>query len=172
MKSILLATALAIGSAMLPAHATGQPATEAQVEALIVAMDIAAQQEAMLDQMDASMRGFGEALLGDDATPEDVARLERVRREQQAWIRVLLLSDRMMDIYRRALRETFSGDEVEAMTAFYNSPEGRSAMRKMPAMMAVVMTEMQPMMIELLERTRERMTEALAEGASTGTPAP
>lgn len=163
MKTVLLSLALALGFAPLAALAAPADApTAAQVDALLDAMDLEASQRAMLAQMDASMRELMPTMAGDDATAEDRARMDRLLDEQQAWMAEMMTSDRMLDVYRNALRETMTAGEIQAMTAFYSSAEGSSAMQKMPAMMAIVMREMQPIMLEMMERSRKALEQEFA----------
>ena len=160
MKTLLLALLLAVG--FVPGLGIAAPPagpTVAQVDALLEAMDFEASQRAMLDQMDASMHEMTASMMGEDATAEDRARMARIVEEQQAWMAEVMTSGRMLDIYRNALRATMTAAEIQAMTAFYSSPDGRSAMRKMPAMMAVAMREMQPILLEMSERSRKELEE-------------
>ena len=163
MKTVLPALLLAVGFVPAPVISAPPAApTAAQVDALLDAMDFEASQRAMLAQMDASMQELTTSMMGEDATAEDRARMAEIVEEQQAWMAEVMTSDRMLDIYRNALRATMTAAEIQAMTGFYRSPHGRSAMRKMPAMMAIAIREMQPILLEMSERSRKELEEGFS----------
>ena len=122
------------------------PPSDAQVDALMDTMDMRRTLDEMFVQMDTMSESMGLQMLGDDATPEQRASLKRVTAQQQGAMRKTMSWDTMAPIYRRIYTRLFSAEEVEAMTAFYGSENGRSILRKMPQAMQLSMEEMQPMM--------------------------
>ena len=117
----------------------------------------------MLDQVGASMDAMVMTGLGPDPDPEDVARMQRINAEQQAVMAEFMQSDHTRNAYRKALRETMTVAEIEAMTAFYRSPDGRTAMQKMPRMMAVAMRELQPAIAGMMARAATKVEAARAQ---------
>ena len=76
--------------------------------------------------------------------------------------------DKLKPIYLRVYTDTMTADEVLAMTRFYESPEGRSVMQKMPQIIQRTMQEMQP----IAEAAMQKMMQDLdAEMARDGKPA-
>lgn len=64
------------------------------------------------------------------------------------------------------MARTYTGEELAAMHAFYMSPEGKAILQKQPQVMAefmpAVMTRMQPLQLEMVQKLSQRMTAAAA----------
>jgi len=73
------------------------------------------------------------------AAVPDISDEER-RRHAQAWA---ARSEAVERLIADALVATFTADEIEALTRFQGSPEGRVIMRKIPTYSATVATRMQ-----------------------------
>lgn len=166
-KRVVLAAALGCCAlTTLSAHAA--PPTGAQVDALMDTMDMRRTLDEMFVQMDSMSESMGLQMLGEDATPEQRASLKRITAQQQDAMRKAMSWDTLAPIYRRIYTRLFSAEEVEAMTAFYGSENGRSIMRKMPQAMQLSMEEMQPMMqtmIADMQKTLETELKSADEGA-------
>ncbi len=54
-----------------------------------------------------------------------------------------------------AMANTFTVEEIEALTQFYSTPEGRSVMEKMSTYMA----QLQPVMMKEVQRSMKRVME-------------
>jgi hypothetical protein len=158
MKRLVLAVALALATPL----AQAAPPTAAQVDALLQAMEAPKTMDGILAQMSASSQQMGQSMLGAAATDEQRARLDRVMQEQDRMLREAMRWETLAPIYRSVYIETFSADEVEAMTRFYASPEGRSIMAKLPQAMARTMQAMQPMMQALMQQVQESLQKELA----------
>ncbi len=166
-KRVVLVAALGCCALMsLSAHAA--PPTDAQVDALMDTMDMRRTLDEMFVQMDSMSESMGLQMLGKDATQEQRASLKRITAQQQGAMRKAMSWDTLAPIYRRIYTRLFSAEEVEAMTAFYGSENGRSIMRKMPQAMQLSMEEMQPMMqtmIADMQKTLETELKNVDEGA-------
>ena len=138
---------------LAPLAATAAPPRPEQLDALFAATDMPEVVQGMAASAHAQLRGMAHAMAGDALSPADSARLDRVVERQQAMMDEMLTWERLAPIYRRIYTETFSAEEVEAMTRFYGSPDGRSIMAKMPQAMARSMQEMQPMLREMMVQT-------------------
>src|SRR2546426_11467497 len=91
----------------------------------------------LIDQM------IGQALGAMDALPEPAKqRMIRAFRDRAELLEEILVT---------CLVQHFSTAEIDAMTRFYASPEGRSAMKKLPLFLADAMTRFEPV--------RQRMAE-------------
>lgn len=157
MKRLALAAVLALAMPL----AQAAPPSAAQVDAMLQAMDAPKTMEGIFAQMSASSRQMGQSMLGAEATDEQRARLDRVMQEQDRVLREAMRWENLAPIYRSVYIETFSAEEVEAMTRFYASPEGRSIMAKLPQAMARTMQAMQPMMQTLMQQVQESLRREL-----------
>jgi len=71
--------------------------------------------------------------------------------EFDAFIRKTLRADFIERISVNGMVKTFTVREIDAMTAFYGTPEGRSIQNKMGTYMAEVMPEIQQEMVRALQ---------------------
>ena len=69
--------------------------------------------------------------------------------------------ENFQSIYTSLYKKNFTQDEVNALTAFYKTPAGKSAMNKMPAVTQQIILESQ----KLLVPVQDRIQQAAQEGA-------
>ncbi len=139
----LLALTLATAS-----HAQDQE----RIEAATAYVDSPVQQ-ALLDDM-LSPEGITAqmGLAGDDLTAEQQARILQIVTEELATIRPEM-RETMID----GLVETFTLEEIRALTEFYSSPVGVSAMKKMNPFMQRTMTSLAPAFQQMQEQLVKRL---------------
>ncbi len=163
MKRLFAPLALALTLAAAPAFAA--PPSAAQVERLLQVMDA----QKMADQMIPAMMQQSRAMLAQslpaDTTPADRARAERLVASQEASLREMLAWKNLQPIYLRVYTDTLSAEEVTAMTRFYESPEGRSVMQKLPQIMQRSMVEMQPLVQQSMQKMMQTLEAEMAKGA-------
>ena len=165
MTRFLLSLCLLV-CAITPAHAA--PPTDAQIDRLLDTMDMRRTLDEIFVQIETMGESMGRQMLGEDATPEQRASLEKTMARQHDSMRKILSWDTMSPIYRKVYARLFTAEEVEAMTAFYGSNTGRSIMRKMPQAMQLSMEEMQPIMQTLIAEMQKSIETELqgdAKGA-------
>jgi uncharacterized protein len=162
MKRALFSLCLLICT-IAPAHAA--PPTDAQIDRLLETMDMRRTLDEMLVQIESMGTAMGQQMLGEDATTEQRAALETTMRRQRASMRRVMSWETLGPIYRKVYARLFTGEEVEAMIAFYGSDAGRSIMRKMPEAMQLSMEEMQPMMQALIDEMKQNIEADLQQSA-------
>ena len=129
------------------------PPTTSSVEALLSATRAEQVLDSMFMIFEQSMRqGMAASLQGQtpnveqqrilDAMPDQLARLFR---EEMTWAK-------LQPIYVRVYQETFTQEEVDAITAFYKTPAGTASIDKMPVVMQKSMTASQALMGPMIER--------------------
>lgn len=141
--------------------ALAAPPTAAQIDRLLEVTDARKMGEDMLKQADGWTRDFARSMLGENVSAADQARLDAVLTRQSAATRSAMSWDKMLPIYRKVYAETLTAEEVQAMTAFYSSPAGRSIMQKTPQLMQRTMQAMQPIMQELMQSARQTLESEL-----------
>ncbi|MBE2210519.1 MAG: DUF2059 domain-containing protein [Xanthomonadaceae bacterium] len=166
MKKILATLVLGL---LLAGSAQAAPPTTAQIEHLLQVMDAKKVIDQLLPAMMQQSRALvDQQLASSDASAVDRARVERLLAAQESTVRDMLSWDKLKPIYLRVYTDTMTADEVLAMTRFYESPEGRSVMQKMPQIIQRTMQEMQP----IAEAAMQKMMQDLdAEMARDGKPA-
>ena len=122
------------------------PPTPAQIDRLLQVMDAQKVIDQMVPAMMQATRTQMEQLLDrNQASQADRDRMQRILAAQEASVRDMLSWDKLKPLYVRVYSDTMTADEVLAMTRFYESPEGRSVMQKMPQILQRTMQEMQPL---------------------------
>ncbi len=149
--------------AVAPAHAA--PPTDAQIDRMLDTMDMRRTLDEMFVQIETMGDSMGQQMLGEDATPEQRASLDKTMTRQRASMRKILSWDTLGPIYRKVYARLFTAEEVEAMTAFYASDTGRSIMRKMPQAMQLSMEEMQPIMQTMIAEMKQNIEADLDQSA-------
>lgn len=71
--------------------------------------------------------------------------------------------ENFQSIYTSLYKKNFTQDEVNALTAFYKTPAGKSAMNKMPAITQQIILESQKLLIPVQERIQQAAQEGAAE---------
>ena len=122
------------------------PPTPAQIDRLLQVMDAQKVIDQMVPAMMQATRTQMEQLLDrNQASQTDRDRMQRILAAQEASVRDMLSWDKLKPLYVRVYSDTMTADEVLAMTRFYESPDGRSVMQKMPQILQRTMQEMQPL---------------------------
>lgn len=151
MKNLLAPVLLGL---FLAGSARAAPPSTVQIERLLQVMDAQKVIDQMIPAMMQQSNLLVEQRLADtQASEADKQRAQRFMAAQEAGLRNMLSWDNLKPIYMRVYGDTMTAEEVLAMTRFYESPEGRSVMQKMPQVLQRTMQEMQP----LAQSTMEKM---------------
>ena len=143
MKKLLIPLLLGLAFA---GNVEAAPPTPAQIDRLLQVMDAQKVIDQMVPAMMQATRTQMEQLLDrNQASQADRDRMQRILAAQEASVRDMLSWDKLKPLYVRVYSDTMTADEVLAMTRFYESPEGRSVMQKMPQILQRTMQEMQPL---------------------------
>lgn len=149
-----LALALAFAStpalAAEPAAASTQ-ASAADIDRLLDVMDMKTMMAGMMEQMSAVQTQMVGDAFGKDMSDAERTRMESVLARTHALVEKRMSWQALEPVIRKVYLQLFSKSEVDAMVAFYGSPEGRSILKKSPQAMTLTMQEMQPLMHALME---------------------
>ena len=151
---ILLAALLALCAA-LPVQAQ-QPADDARLDRLLEVMRARQTVDAMLPQIEASQRQMVAQMTGDrtlDASQQQ--RLDAILASSSSAVRKALAWENLEPIYRDIYRQTFTGEDIDAIVAFYESPAGQRMLEKMPELMQNTMTAMQRLVVPMLQQMEQ-----------------
>lgn len=159
MKRLLLAPFIALAFATAPVHAA--PPSEQDLEKLMVAMGAEKITEQMIPAIMSQSRQVIEQSL--PADEEKRARAQRILAAQEAELRKMLTWSRLQPIYTQVYADTLTDKEVQALTVFYESPEGRSLMQKLPQIMQRTMAEMQPMVLESIQNMVQSVEKEMSQ---------
>lgn len=151
MKKLL--TVIILGLAVMSSTVQAAPPSSAQIERLLQVMEAQKIVDQMIPAMMQQSRMMVEQNLAKSDTSEaDKARANQVMASQEASLRAMLSWTNLKPVYLRVYSDTLSAEEVLAMTRFYESPEGRSVMQKMPQILQRTMVELQPLTQSAMEK--------------------
>lgn len=161
---ILLAALFALLAAF-PAQAQ-QPADDARLDRLLEVTRARQMVDAMLPQIEASQQQMVAQLAGGrelDAAQQQ--RLDRIMASSAASMRKALSWDNLEPLYRDVYRQTFTGEDVDAIVAFYESATGQRMLDKMPELMQNTMAAVQRLVVPMLQ-DMERQVAAEVDAAA------
>ena len=157
MRRLGLALALALSTTFaMPAFAADpvpaqQQASAADIDRLLQVMDMQKMMSGIMEQMSTVQGQMVDEAFGKDLSDADRERMRSVTARSQAMVEKRMSWPAIEPIIRKVYLQLFSKPEVDAMIAFYGSPEGSSILRKAPQAMTLTMQEMQPLMEGLME---------------------
>jgi hypothetical protein len=166
MRRIALALSLCLGSA--PAFAADPPsapssvpapasmqAPDADIDHLLQVVDAQSMMEGIMKQMFASQQAMMQDAFGKDLSDADRVRMQDLSTKINAITMKHMSWTALEPVMRKVYSQVFDKQEVDAMIAFYSTPEGASILKKSPQVLAATMHEIQPL-------AREAMTEVKA----------
>ena len=161
MKKLL--TVISLGLAVMSSTVQAAPPSSAQIERLLQVMEA----QKIVDQMIPAMMQqsrmmVDQNLAKSDTSEADKARANQVMASQEASLRAMLSWTNLKPVYLRVYSDTLSAEEVLAMTRFYESPEGRSVMQKMPQILQRTMVELQPLAQSAMEKMMAELQTEMA----------
>ena len=161
MKKLL--TVIILGLAVMSSTVQAAPPSSAQIERLLQVMEAQKIVDQMIPAMMQQSRMMVEQNLAKSDTSEaDKARANQVMASQEASLRAMLSWTNLKPVYLRVYSDTLSAEEVLAMTRFYESPEGRSVMQKMPQILQRTMVELQPLAQSAMEKMMAELQTEMA----------
>ena len=160
--SLALLFAFAPAIAAQPPAQADAAASAADVDRLLQAMDMKTMMAGMMQQMGAAQEKMLADAFGGDLTEEKRKQMQAAMATSNAVIQKHLSWDALEPIVRKVYAQVFSAREVQAMTAFYASPEGVSILKKSPQAMALTMQEIQPVMLAAMQDVKAAIEQQAA----------
>ncbi|ODU43831.1 MAG: hypothetical protein ABS98_13535 [Lysobacteraceae bacterium SCN 69-48] len=154
--------------AQTTAQTTAQaPAAEAadtyDVDRLLQAMDMQSMMAGMQQQMQGAQQKMLTDAFGADLDAAARARMQEAMATSNAIIQRHLSWEALAPVVRKVYAQVFSKREVQAMTAFYSSPEGASILKKSPQAMGLTMQEIQPAMQAAMQEVKAAIEQQAAK---------
>ena len=168
MRHLKLAAALCLAFASVPAVSAQPPedapapASASRIDTLFEVIDMPTMMGQMMQQMFASQQAMQQSF-DKDLGEAERQKLQATMERANAIMAKYLAWDRLEPIMRDVYSQVFTAREVDAMIAFYRSPEGAATLKKSPQAMALAMQAMQPLMAQALaelEQLSEMETKA------------
>jgi uncharacterized protein len=171
MRRIVLALALALAAPFAPAFAdepalavvtADARASDADIDRLLKVMDMQSMMDGMLKQMTDAQQAMVEEAVGKDLSDADRARMHELMQKTEAITLRHMSWSALEPVMRKVYAEVFSKREVDAMTAFYSTPEGTSILKKLPQAMTLSMQEIQPIVRDTMTEVKAMIDEEVA----------
>jgi len=162
-----LALLFAFSPAALAQTAAQPPAAEsasaADVDRLLQAMDMKTMMAGMMQQMQGAQEKMLADAFGADLDEAKRARMQEAMATSSTIIQKHLSWEALEPVVRKVYMQVFSKREVQAMTAFYASPEGASILKKSPQAMGLTMQEIQPAMQAAMQEVKTAIEQKAAK---------
>ncbi len=118
--------------------------------------------DSMMGQYDALMKNSMQQMLkGESLTPKQQKFIDDMQNEIIGSFKEEMTWEKLEPLYMKVYRDTFTQEEVDGMLAFYRSPAGQAVIHKMPLVIRNSMTELQKMMLPILQRTIQKEKAAI-----------
>ncbi|NLC23430.1 MAG: DUF2059 domain-containing protein [Oxalobacter sp.] len=141
---------------------TSQPASKASIEQLLEIMETKQMYEATMQEM-TKMVDQSTARIMNRIPPEKqgkfkkaMAQLDTIIKEEMSW-------DKMKSQYVQIYMETFTQQEIDDLAAFYQTPSGKSFIKKQPLVIQRTSAISQEKMGVMMERFSNMMQQVMAE---------
>ncbi len=166
--ALLLATTPSFAGepAAATATVTTESASTADVDRLLRVMDMKTMMTGMMQQMSAAQNKMVVDTFGKDLSDAERAKMQNLLAKNNAIVQKHMAWNVLEPVIRKVYGAVFSKAEVQAMTAFYASPEGASILKKSPQAMALTMQEIQPIIAAAMAEIKASI-EAEAKPAKT-----
>ena len=144
-----LACAPAFAADPAPAPAPGvvpvaERASDADIDRLLKVMDAQSMMEGIMKQFSVSQQSMVQEAFGKDLSDAERERMQELLAKTNAITLKHMSWTALEPVMREVYAQVFSKQEVNAMIAFYSTPEGASILKKSPQVLAVTMQEIQP----------------------------
>jgi hypothetical protein len=146
--------------------------SDASVNDLMRAMKLETLLNQALQEMDGGMakgmeQGLQKSIKGQELNAAQKAAVEKFRVKFDQTVKEELSFAKVKDIYVKAYKETFTQEEVDAITAFYKSPAGKAVTDKYPAAMQKANSLMQSRISPLTVKLQGMLEDFVNELAKT-----
>ena len=155
MHSRIRRLALVAALAFAPGAFAQQP-TAAQADRLLDVMRARETVDAMLLQIQLSQQQMVAQLTdGQQLDEADRARLAELMQKSHVRMVEALAWDKLAPVYRDIYLRTFTGEDMDAMIAFYSSPAGQKLLDRMPQLMQNTMVAVQQLVLPMLQEMEQ-----------------
>jgi uncharacterized protein len=148
-----------------PAAAAVAPSAHApskeSIEKLLTAMNVESLVSNMQIQLDAAMKaGLDRSLKSQVLTPDERAITDNLKKKITADLSGELSWDKMKTLYTQVYSETFTQEEIDGLTKFYESAAGKAFVSKVPQVMKKTMVLMQARMGPVIQNLEKSIQDA------------
>jgi hypothetical protein len=165
MRRLVLSIALALAAPL----AFAATPTNAQIDRLLEVSRTKQVLETSLVRIEAAQEQMVRAKLGDKPlSAQEEQRLSRLLEITRKNLRSTMAWDNLEPKYRKLYAETFDGEDIDALIAFYDSPAGQHFIDRMPVLAQKLMV----MLDEILTPMMQGMQADLEKELHSTTPLP
>ena len=157
-QRIFIAALLLISIWTWPAQAqeAQSPADDARIDRLLEVMRAREMLDATLPQIEASQQQMlAQMTAGRELDAAQQQRIDVLLASSSSAVRKALSWENLAPVYRDIYRQTFTGEDIDAIVAFYESPAGQRMLEKMPELMQNTMTAMQRLVVPMLQQMEQ-----------------
>lgn len=161
MKRLMIFILVAFVSCGAFAQAS-QPASKASIEQLLDITETKQMYEATMQEM-TKMVDQSTARIMNRIPPEKQAKFKKAMAQLDAIIKEEMSWDKMKSQYVQIYMETFTQQEIDDLAAFYQTPSGKSFIKKQPLVIQRTSAISQEKMGVMMERFSSMMQQVMAE---------
>ncbi|MFZ6816212.1 DUF2059 domain-containing protein [Undibacterium sp. Rencai35W] len=153
MTSTKLAFLLALSLFLSNAHAEDAKPTEESIKQLFVLTNAKSLIRSVDQQIDNLMKSSMEqALKGAKPSEKEQVALDKFRAKIVVVYKEEISWEKLEPIFIKIYTDSLTQEEVDGITAFYQSPSGQAMIKKMPVIIQNTMGSMQKIMVPMMEK--------------------
>ncbi|HEY5228683.1 MAG TPA: DUF2059 domain-containing protein [Opitutaceae bacterium] len=150
------APAPAAAQAPVVAAAVAPAPTKESIDRLLVAMNVEKMIATVQAQVAGAMKtGIDQTLRGQALSPEQQRIADTLRAKVSATLGAEMSWDKLKPFYTQVYTEAFTQEEVDGLTAFYESPAGKAFVAKVPTAMRKAMALIQAQVSPVLRNLQQ-----------------
>jgi len=122
----------------------------------------------MVDTMNSQMQSMLKnsmqaATQGQKVTPKVQKEIDDIQQEMASETKEVLNWSKLESMYIRVYEKSFTAQEIDGLIAFYKTPTGQALLTKMPIVLQNTMTEVQQMILPMVQRMQQKQQQIATE---------
>ena len=122
----------------------------------------------MVDTMNSQMQSMLKnsmqaATQGQKVTPKVQKEIDDIQQEMASETKEVLSWSKLESMYIRVYQKSFTAQEIDGLIAFYKTPTGQALLTKMPIVLQNTMTEVQQMILPMVQRMQQKQQQIATE---------
>lgn len=169
----LLASLIFVALAVSTAQAADAPPTDASVKHLLTTMHASKMMDSVWTQMDGMLKSsIQQATDGQPLNDAQKAIVDDMSKQMVAIFRESMSWEKLEPIFVHVYQKSLTQHEVNAIAAFYATPDGQAMLDKMPVIMQNTMQDMQGVMREMMPKIQALGRDSAEKLKAAATPPP
>jgi len=151
-------------AAVSTAFTADTPPSEDSIKELLDVTQAHKMVDTMNSQMQSMLKNSMQAATqGQKVTPKVQKEIDDIQQEMASETKEVLSWSKLESMYIRVYQKSFTAQEIDGLIAFYKTPTGQALLTKMPIVLQNTMTEVQQMILPMVQRMQQKQQQIATE---------